>query len=362
MRTTCLLALVPFAAGHGHITYPPSTRHGGSLAEAGRCAHGECMYFSQPVSIPGQPTVNDSRLRTYNVGVSGGKDDWSRHCPWRAPGTAPVFGSGCGLAGGNKVPLPNGGTAVGVSPGQRQGDDGLWLPRREPVEWVAGSVQEVAFGLTANHGGGYSWRLCKLGGAVSEECFQSTVLRFAGDTQWIQYGNQTYQYDKMVQLPRFELPLVKTSTGTYPPGSEWARVQVPGCKLCDQSVCGEPLLPNMTEKFKPGSPYPPDEELFGGLAWFRQQQCAQSCSGLNLTACPPGLTQFPEVLPGISGYTGAYPPVGQPGLPFSIVDKVLIPQNLESGDYLLSWRWDCEQSHQVWQNCADVRIIDARVV
>lgn len=33
-----------------------------------------------------------------------------------------------------------------------------------------------------------------------------------------------------------------------------------------------------------------------------------------------------------------------------------VPNDLPSGDYLLSWRWDCEQSAQVWQNCADVRI------
>jgi hypothetical protein len=120
-------------------------------------------------------------------------------------------------------------------------------------------------------------------------------------------------------------------------------------------------MPNLTDKFKPGWPYP-GQEFYGGLEWFRQQQCAQSCAGLNLTACPPGLTQFPEVLPGISGYTGTYQPVGHPGLPFSIVDKVAVPENLEAGDYLLSWRWDCEQSHQIWQNCADVRILSSPVV
>merc|ERR1711871_1523919 len=41
---------------------------------------------------------------------------------------------------------------------------------------------------------------------------------------------------------------------------------------------------------------------------------------------------------------------------YSIVDRVVVPADLEPGDYLLSWRWDCEQTHQIWQNCADVRI------
>ena len=32
------------------------------------------------------------------------------------------------------------------------------------------------------------------------------------------------------------------------------------------------------------------------------------------------------------------------------------PAGRAAGDYLLSWRWDCEQTNQIWQNCADVRI------
>ncbi len=28
---------------------------------------------------------------------------------------------------------------------------------------------------------------------------------------------------------------------------------------------------------------------------------------------------------------------------YSIVDQVVIPADLPEGDYLLSWRWDCEQ-------------------
>mmetsp|Transcript_23878 Transcript_23878/g.64045 ORF Transcript_23878/g.64045 Transcript_23878/m.64045 type:complete len:95 (+) Transcript_23878:1102-1386(+) len=55
--------------------------------------------------------------------------------------------------------------------------------------------------------------------------------------------------------------------------------------------------------------------------------------------------------------TGTYPPIGHNGLPYSIVDVVKVPSDLEPGEYLLSWRWDCEQSHQIWQNCADVRIV-----
>ena len=41
------------------------------------------------------------------------------------------------------------------------------------------------------------------------------------------------------------------------------------------------------------------------------------------------------------------------------MDRVIVPANLEAGEYLLSWRWDCEETRQIWQNCADIRIVDS---
>ena len=90
-----------------------------------------------------------------------------------------------------------------------------------------------------------------------------------GDTHWVQYGNQTFQYDKMVTLPRFPIPRHATTVGTHPAGSSWARIPVPGCKLCDQSVCGAPLLPNMSETFKPGGIYGPGAPHRGLDPWTR---------------------------------------------------------------------------------------------
>ena len=39
-----------------------------------------------------------------------------------------------------------------------------------------------------------------------------------------------------------------------------------------------------------------------------------------------------------------------------IVDRVQIPSDLPEGDYVLGWRWDCEQSNQIWMSCSDVTI------
>jgi hypothetical protein len=35
---------------------------------------------------------------------------------------------------------------------------------------------------------------------------------------------------------------------------------------------------------------------------------------------------------------------------------VQVPQNLAAGAYALSFRYDCEQTSQVWNSCANIRI------
>merc|ERR1712003_572828 len=41
---------------------------------------------------------------------------------------------------------------------------------------------------------------------------------------------------------------------------------------------------------------------------------------------------------------------------FSVMDEVNVPNT--PGEYVLSWRWDCEQTDQVWNSCADIVIAD----
>merc|ERR1711920_864472 len=40
---------------------------------------------------------------------------------------------------------------------------------------------------------------------------------------------------------------------------------------------------------------------------------------------------------------------------FNIIDKLQLP-DLEPGEYVLSFRWDCEQSPQIWSGCSDITI------
>lgn len=148
--------------------------------------------------------------------------------------------------------------------------------------------------MTANHGGGYQFRLCpkpKDNMDVTEECFQKMPLKFVGNTQWLQQGNDTSK--------RIAISAMRTTIGTSPAGSQWTRYPIPAC----------------------GG--------FGGGS-------DGTCNG----------TQFPPPAPGVTYFQF---------VPYSIIDKVQVP-NIP-GDYVIGFRYDCEQTPQVWQQCGDVRIV-----
>ena len=42
---------------------------------------------------------------------------------------------------------------------------------------------------------------------------------------------------------------------------------------------------------------------------------------------------------------------------YGIKDLVQVPESLEPGEYVLSFRWDCQNTDQVWQTCANIHII-----
>lgn len=95
-----------------------------------------------------------------------------------------------------------------------------------------------------------------------------------------------------------EYPAVTMSEGTYPQGSQWRTIRIPSCSTTTPSICGHELLPK---------PCP--------------TCCAHNCDRWH----------------------------------FSLVDSVVVPAT--PGDYTLSWRWDAEINHQVWQGCADITIV-----
>ena len=78
-----------------------------------------------------------------------------------------------------------------------------------------GELAEVGWSMSANHGGGYSYRLCKIPDighvGLTEECFQAMPLNFASNDQWVQTG-----YDKD---SRIYFTANRTTIGTIPPGT-----------------------------------------------------------------------------------------------------------------------------------------------
>ena len=122
---------------------------------------------------------------------------------------------------------------------------------------------------------------------------------------------------------------------------------VPTCRECASAYdrCGAPLLPT------PGLDY--------GSQWNAQVNCYASCAGSESSAATgfcPDATQFSvSAVSAASAYSG----YGKSIWEWSILDTVEVPADLEPGAYVLSWRWDCEQSAQVWQNCADVTLVSA---
>ena len=281
---------------------------------AGKGAGTNCFWFTNDTFIPHSATLDNS-LRTYrNVEIFPGYGplDYTKNNPWRSPGSAHVH-SPCGNAGGN----PNG-CPIGAP--RNEGFDcpgGGWShgPNAEnypfedvPItEWSIGSVVEVGWGIIANHGGGYSYRLCKLpkdGVAhLTERCFQQTPLDFVGNVQWAQYG--------LDRETRIEFVANRTRKGTYPPGSQWTKNPIPAC-------------------------YP-----YGG---FNSKVCDE--------------LQFPEPAPGLSGFGVLIKDPKNALFKFNIIDKVQIPFELEPGEYVLSFRWDCEQTPQIWNGCATIKLVD----
>jgi hypothetical protein len=208
------------------------------------------------------------------------------------------------------------------------------LPRTTASKWHRGGQEEVAWSPSTNHGGGYAYRLCPLpsnSSAVSEDCFQSHHLEFAGTTAWVQWGAETES--------RVAFTAQRLATGTVPEGSQWTKNPVPGC--VNSPDC----------RYRDPWPECPTGNSSG-------------CVGDTFTG-----TQFAPPAPGVSG--GGYPaPVitsgVQPGpsqdhdwwgADFNIVDLVHVPASLKPGDYLLSFRWDCEESNEVFMGCADVMLV-----
>lgn len=286
----------------------------------------------------------------------------------------------CGVAGGD-VKQGKPGNGGDPPPGYKQGFHGDKMPPLKGDRWQRtykqGDVVEMAWSLVANHGGGYQYRLCPKSEVQTEECFQKTPLEFVGDEQYIQYA--TYQGgpgpndtpainppEKVWPTPinltdRVSIPAMRVNTGTIPAGSTWTRNPIPACNAFAGGAfnikCGD------NHGKSPGDfqfpPAGPDEKrpgfLLGGFGGGSCGGCSQP-GGNNPSFCKKDGPHGPTGQDGPSNCTAQQ--VDDHYFEFSVVDKVRIPK-VPPGDYVVSFRWDCEQTPQIWATCSDVKIAAA---
>jgi len=244
-----------------------------------------------------EPTNNDPEFRTYDPHSQSKNPEEHKYNPWRAPGKAPV-GDPCGMASGSLNPHAYDAIPQGYKPGDKGSQV---LPETAATLWTAGATAWVGWGLSAQHSGGYSYRLCPKDSAIEEECFQSNVLEFASANSTLHFNDGSKPDKKII-----------TRTYTAPDGAQWRTDPVPACI---SSASQFPIH---------GSPTP-------------------NCPGGTMFETG----EFDEFTQGFL--------VGNKNH-FSIMDEVKVPNTV--GSYLLSWRWDCESADQVWTSCADIEIVD----
>jgi len=328
-----VLAPILSVSGHGNMVWPPVWMDAGGMVgvtPGGSCLAGAeytfgdnekygstCLWYTNYTMKEGESTLDPS-MRTF-ANIEPEYEFYVENTPWMAPGSAHIY-SGCGVAGGNPFGCPEGSPA---GPGQDcspYGGGYSYGPRAEDfefmdvvtTEWKKGEVVTAGWGMVANHGGGYSYRLCKVPEegmtGLTEECFQKTPLKFASEKQWIQIGED--------ESTKREFLANRTTEGTFPAGSEWTKNPVPNCA-----------------------------GMRGGF--FNEDP----------TICPTGY-QFPPPIEGLFGQGANINYDPRATFLWTLMDELQVPEDLDAGDYVLSFRWDCEQTPQVWNTCSSIKIVE----
>jgi len=277
---------------------------------------------------------------TLNMDAKEGTDEDSyRYNPWRAPGFAPVVDA-CGQAGGQFGYQHLGGDSVfhntSMSGMGMLGSKLPATPRANRTNWKRGTWVEVAWGVRYNHGGGYQYRLCPASEPLTEECFQKHPLEFDRKKQILKWNDGTLEY------PMGDKAIFVDGDAVMPKGSTWARNPIPRIWDSKQGLHNPDACPGPTTRAHPlpgclafPAPCPWDTYNTSGLMPCEpSDQLLGRCDGNGMGQCSS------DWVVGV------------------ISDMVFIPEDLAAGDYVLGWRWDCEETAQIWQNCADVIIND----
>lgn len=163
-----------------------------------------------------------------------------------------------------------------------------------------------------------SYRLAPADGPLTEENFGKLALDFVGNSTLRWDGDRSTQITFNTTAKGWE-----TNVGTIPAGSMWRKNPIPSGLWQREGPSYKPVCEE-------------SQACLQGLAEFR------GYSGYEMGVCK------------CSGWSSG---PGSPLLPnLEVVDTVLIPKSTKPGKYVLQWRWDCEESDQIWASCSDVTI------
>lgn len=340
LQSLLMLSLAVGAAAHGAMTRP-APRNG--LADPAGCTlpndashsvpdhqnskcylhmkwfcgvvpgHGVAGAPVNCTTLPAPPSIPESMYSSppgfvWDGGTPSNPCPGCNNIPWRSAGSS-VPASACGVF--ENDPSQN----------------GVNLPKTERTNWTRGHTATVGHSIAANHGGGYSWRLCPASVDLSdpvkaEDCFQQYPLPFADQSHTVQWSG------KLTNRAPLRIPATQTSVGTTPSGSTWRRNPIPSLEFCGVGHCNCKPPWNVP---KPGV----------GIACPAFEPPCDGCWG--------------GVVDAQNGTGNSHHE------DFEVLDTVSVPAEWPIGDYTLQWRWDTESlpgARQVWTNCADISIRD----
>ena len=351
------------------LTDPSHPANNGSIPTheiTGNAPHADKAGFRKSYcDAPKTKSVLPKEFWTMNIHADeGAEDDSYRFNPWRAPGAAPVVDP-CGQAGGKYPQTPMGGASnfgtVNITGSHgpqtlQMGDLGSFvLPPSDPLhvpDWEVGSTPRVAWGMRFNHGGGYQYRLCPLEKwPCSEADFQKLPLDFVRGAQAIMWNNGTLRPIEGKFVDEAVCPVV-------PRGSTWARNPIP--RIHTDNIGMAFVGKCLDQRPNPAGPAGVCKQDDAPWCWAKEdcEQFPNPCPGLdvgwymgNATHMPPGGKPF---FPDSNQHEGWCSGDWTLGM---VSDEVVVPKDLAPGRYVLSWRMDCEETAQIWQNCADVNVV-----
>jgi len=306
--------------GHGFMYYPPNWNARTETTEANGPEDGNFgLSYPVPKVHCGEEQESQGLPCAHNALVRGGAADWftnntlistptlpsdmydegklpgkqRQKHPWASPGSSHAFGEGCGVNGGN----PNGCEGQGDVP------YGTCCPG--PPKGGCGGYP-----------GGYSAMK-----HASEGLFDNAFV-----TQW----------------NRGESAAVYWASGARHRGGYSYR-------LCKVPAGG---IAKVTEKcFQDGH-----LDFVGDKTWiqdlkdtdFNPENWKSQDAVRTMTVTNPHGSEWTKIV---------LPRKPKNGDHYAFKDLVAVPENLELGEYLLSWRWDTERVAQVWASCAKIQIV-----